>query len=122
MNAHAGSIYSTGDRRGGREAEQLTRQRAPARCGRSCIGAVRRSVGLPIVSPPTKETSQRGNQTLDALVARLERVLAEHGALGLVVELEVDPVDGVVALAFLGALDERTAQARTRRLRRRVDG
>jgi hypothetical protein len=32
----------------------------------------------------------------------LERVLAQHGALGLVVELQVDPVDGVVALALLG--------------------
>ena len=44
----------------------------------------------------------RGDQLLDALVDGLERVLAQHGALGLVVELEVHPVDGVVALLLLG--------------------
>ena len=32
-----------------------------------------------------------------------ERVLAQHGALRLVVELEVHPVDGEVAAALLGA-------------------
>jgi len=36
----------------------------------------------------------------------LERVLAEHRALGLVVELQVDPVDGVVPLAVLRPADE----------------
>ena len=41
----------------------------------------------------------------------LERVLAEHGALGLVVELQVDPVDRVVALALLGPPDELAAQS-----------
>ena len=51
-----------------------------------------------------------GDEALDALVARLERVLAEHGALRLVVELQVHPVDRVVALALLGPLDERAAQ------------
>ena len=61
-----------------------------------------------------------GDQALDAVVARLERVLAEHGALRLVVELQVHPVDGVVALAFLGPLDERAAQPGPRGLRRRV--
>ena len=35
-----------------------------------------------------------------------EGVLAEHGPLRLVVELEVHPVDGEVAAAFLGAPDE----------------
>ena len=45
---------------------------------------------------------ERGDQLLDPLVVRLERVLAEHGALGLVVELEVHPVDGEVAPALLG--------------------
>src|SRR5690348_10127794 len=64
---------------------------------------------------------QRSDQPFDALVARLERVLAENGPLRLVVELQVHPVDGVVALAFLGPLDERATQAGTRRLRRGVD-
>src|SRR5215213_166036 len=34
-------------------------------------------------------TSEGGDQLLDALVATLERVLAQHGSLGLVVQLEV---------------------------------
>ena len=64
---------------------------------------------------------QAGDQALDAFVARFERVLAQHGALRLVVELQVDPVDRVVALAFLGPLDERAAQPGPRALRRRGD-
>src|SRR6476661_672374 len=54
----------------------------------------------------SSSSSQRGNQLLDALVAALERVLAQHCALGLIVELEVHPVDGVVTLALFGPLDE----------------
>src|SRR6266545_6876536 len=46
--------------------------------------------------------SETADEALDAIVAGLERVLAQHGALGLVIELQVDPVDGVVTLAFLG--------------------
>src|SRR5215210_739327 len=61
---------------------------------------------------------QRRDQALDAVVAGLEGVLAQHGALSLVVQLQVDPVDGVVALAFLGALDERAPEAGSCRLRR----
>ena len=41
------------------------------------------------------------DEPLDPLVDGPERVLAEHRALGLVVELEVDPVDGEVPPAFL---------------------
>src|SRR6266542_5021017 len=59
------------------------------------------------------------DQLLDALVASFERVLAEDGPLRLVVELQVHPVDGVIALALLGSPHELTAQPRTRRLRRR---
>src|SRR5262245_24491460 len=62
--------------------------------------------------------SQRGDELLDPLVVRLERVLAEHGALRLVVELQVHPVDRVVALALLGAADELAAQAGPRGLGR----
>src|SRR5689334_24727745 len=36
------------------------------------------------------------DQLLDPLVDRAERVLAQHGPLSLVVQLEVDPVDGKV--------------------------
>jgi hypothetical protein len=39
---------------------------------------------------------------MHALVVRPERVLAQHGALRLVVELEVDPVDGEVPPLLLG--------------------
>src|SRR4029450_7681630 len=66
--------------------------------------------------------SEAGDQPLDPLVAGLERVLAEDGALGLVVELQVDPVDRVVALAFLGPADELAAQACPGGLRGRLDG
>ncbi len=49
---------------------------------------------------------------------RAERVLAQDRALGLVVELEVDPVDGEVATALLRAPDEVAAQLGPGRLRR----
>ena len=61
---------------------------------------------------------QRGDQLLDPLVAGLERVLAQHGALRLVVELQVDPVHRVVPLALLGAADELAPQASPGGLRR----
>ena len=51
-----------------------------------------------------------------------ERVLAEDRALGLVVELQVHPVDRVVALALLGPADELAAQPRPGGLRWRLDG
>src|SRR5260370_21435002 len=57
-------------------------------------------------------------ELLDALVHRTERVLAQHGPLGLVVQLEVHPVDGEVAPLLLGPADEFTAQLGPRRLRR----
>src|SRR5205085_4117731 len=61
--------------------------------------------------------SERRDETFHALVTRLERILAEHRPLRLIVELQVYPVARVVALAFLGALDERAAQPGTGRLR-----
>ena len=65
---------------------------------------------------------QGGDELLDPLVARPERVLAEDGALGLVVELQVHPVDRVVALALLGPPDELAAEPGPGGLRRRLDG
>src|SRR5581483_11032329 len=62
-----------------------------------------------------------GDQPLDPLVDRAEWVLAQHGALGLVVELEMHPVHGKVAPGRLRGADELTAQPGTRGLRRRVD-
>src|SRR3954468_10902068 len=50
------------------------------------------------------------DQPLDPLVVGTERVLAEHGPLRLVVELEVHPVDGEVAPALLRAPDELSTQ------------
>src|ERR1041384_4274364 len=66
--------------------------------------------------------SERRDEPFDALVARLERVLAEHRSLCLVVQLQVHPVDRVVALALLRALDERTSKPRPRGLWRCAHG
>src|SRR5262249_56504097 len=59
-----------------------------------------------------------GDQLLDPLVHRAERVLAQHRPLGLVVQLEVHPVDGEVAPLLLGPADELAAQPGPGRLRR----
>src|SRR4051794_20599493 len=66
--------------------------------------------------------SERGDELLDPLVAGLERVLAQHRALGLVVELEVHPVDRVIPLALLRPADELAPQTGPGRLRRGVHG
>src|SRR5207244_2233748 len=81
-------------------------------------------------SPPARERratdgsertmSETRDQLLHPLVPRLERVLAQHRALGLVVELQVDPIDGEVALALLGPADELAPQAGPRGLGRLV--
>ena len=47
-----------------------------------------------------------GNELLHPFVHRLERVLAQHRSLGLVVQLEMHPVDRIVAAALLGVADE----------------
>src|SRR5215510_5424309 len=62
--------------------------------------------GLPR-PPPTLEGA---DQALDALVVRLERVLAEDGLALRVVELQVDPVDAVVLPLEVGPTDELPAQ------------
>src|SRR6478735_2602425 len=52
------------------------------------------------------------DEALHPLVVGLERVLAQHRALRLVVELEVHPVDGEVTTPLLRAPDELATQAR----------
>ena len=52
----------------------------------------------------------------------LERVLAQHGALGLVVQLQVHPVHRVVAALRLGLADELAAELGPRGLRRLAHG
>src|SRR4029077_8923473 len=63
-----------------------------------------------------------GDQSLDSLVDRSERVLAQHRALGLIVEFEVHPIHGEIPTGGLGGADEFTAQPRAGGLRRLVDG
>src|SRR6476661_10513216 len=58
------------------------------------------------------------DELLDPLVDRAERVLAQYGPLSLVVQLEVNPVDGEVAPLLLGPADELAAELGPRRLRR----
>src|SRR3954453_5386558 len=65
---------------------------------------------------------EAGDQLLDPLVPALERVLAQDGALGLVVELQVHPVDRVGPLALLGPADELAPQPCPRGLGRQVHG
>src|SRR2546429_4248422 len=54
--------------------------------------------------------SHVGDELLHPLIHRLERVLAQDRALGLVVQLQVHPVDRVVAALLLGHPDELPAQ------------
>src|ERR1700730_2502426 len=75
--------------------------------------------GLTAKSPARSYAeSHARNELLDALVHRAERVLAEHGPLGLVVQLEMHPVDGEIAPLLLGPADKLAAQLGPRRLRR----
>src|SRR5687768_203997 len=78
--------------------------------------ALRISVTVPLRKLGT--TSEACDEPLHPFVLGLERVLAEHGALRLIVQLQVHPVDGVVALPLLGLADELAPQPRPRRLRR----
>ena len=63
-----------------------------------------------------------GDQPFDPLVDRPERILAQHRALSLIVELEVHPINGEVASGRLGGADELTPQPCPRGLGRLVDG
>src|SRR6478609_2640594 len=71
-----------------------------------------------VTIPCVAGLSHTVDQALDALVLGAERVLAQDGALGLVVELEVHPVDGEVAPTLLGLADELATQPRPGGLRR----
>ncbi len=105
----------------GQLRQHVRRARARRRAVTSTRCSPTRSSSSVTTSPTRNDGTCRyrdRDQPLDAFVAGLERVLAEHGALRLVVELQVHPVDGVVALAFLGPLDERAAQPGARGLRR----
>src|SRR4051794_3539930 len=66
--------------------------------------------------------SHGGDQPVHPLVVGPERVLAQHRALGLVVELEVYPVDGEVTTALLRVPDELAAQPGPGGLRRGLLG
>src|SRR5215208_5782804 len=59
----------------------------------------------------TERVSHALDEALHPLVVGAERVLAQHGALGLVVELQMDPIDGEVATTLLRALDEVATQS-----------
>lgn len=50
------------------------------------------------------------DQPLNPLIDRPERVFAQHGALRLVVEFEMYPVDGEITSRLLRGADELTAQ------------
>src|SRR3954453_14171454 len=71
---------------------------------------------------PRLHRLHRRDELVDAVVDGLERVLAQDGALSLVVELEVHPVDGEVAALLLGAADELAAQTGAGGLRWHVLG
>src|SRR3954465_1097712 len=59
-----------------------------------------------------------GYELFHPVVHGAERVLAQDGALRLVIELEMDPVDGEVAPLLLRALDEVSTQPSASCLRR----
>src|SRR5215813_9958639 len=59
-----------------------------------------------------------GNELLDPFVDGPEGIFTENSALGLIVQLEVHPVDREVPAPFLRSPDEVTAQPSPGRLRR----
>src|SRR3954452_20600850 len=66
----------------------------------------------------TGRVSHALDEALHPLVGGAERILAEDGSLGLVVELEVHPVAREFAPPLLGPLDEVAPQPGAGRLRR----
>src|SRR5207244_11909621 len=67
-------------------------------------------------------SSHMGDQLLDPVVHRPEEVLAQDGSLRLVVQLEVHPVDCVVAAPLLGVADALPTEVGPGRLRRLPPG
>src|SRR5690606_5828875 len=88
--------------------------RARRRTGRAPGG--RPTAGARFVT--SRPASHRLDEAFDALVDAPERVLAQHGALRLVIELEMDPVDRVVPPRLLRGAHEVATQLGTGRLRR----
>src|SRR6202040_1779544 len=56
-----------------------------------------------------EKSSHTGDELVDPIIDGPERILAQDRTLGLVVELEMDPVDREVAALLLGPLDELAA-------------
>src|SRR6202012_555314 len=69
-------------------------------------------------APGDDQPLHPGDELFDALVNRPERVLAQHRALGLVVELQVHPVHGEVTPPFLRPANELAPQPGPGGLRR----
>src|SRR4030095_10483423 len=85
--------------RAGWRRDRAAGARAPAESPAGCASANARA-------RRARASSHVGDQLLDALVHAAERILAEHGPLGLIVQLEVDPVHRVVATLLLRVADE----------------
>src|SRR5581483_1395038 len=105
----------------GRHVLETNAPAAPTRGGARAGGTAH--VFDPGRRSPWPATALHGrDELLDALVDTAVRVLAEHSALGLVVQLQVHPVDGEVAPALLGPADEVAPQLGPRGLRRHALG
>src|SRR4051794_12784425 len=94
----------------------LTRQ--PVRPRRPCPAGLVRQPIRSLLRSRLRSASHAGDQPLHPLVDAGERVLAEHRALSLVVQLQVHPVDGEVAPLLLRPPHEVAAQLRAGGLRR----
>ena len=66
--------------------------------------------------------SERLDEAINAFVVRLKRVFERQGALRLVIEFEVHPIDGVVPALFFGSLYEGTPESSPCGLRSAHDG
>src|SRR5699024_5826467 len=73
------------------------------------------AASLPATPPYFSHT---GDELFHPFVDRFERVLAQHGALCLIIELQVHPVDGEITALFLGTADELSTQTCPGRLGR----
>src|SRR6266536_1189648 len=80
------------------------------------------SPALPALASAPSPRLHRGDQLVDAVVVGAERVLAQDRALRLVVQLQVHPVDRVVAPPLLGLADELAPQPCPRGLGRLLGG
>lgn len=83
---------------------------ANATTGTVLMAAIRAILGVTQVTIPAELVIgmqlHAGDQLLDPLIDVSERILTKDRPGGLIVELEVYPVDGEVPAALLGTLDE----------------